>query len=78
MVYFIYRKPIFHKFLFLYSFFTTSMVLPPMPKFLSGNSLIVTVKNSCGIFIISDDISVNRRMSVVFCSSVSLPLSILI
>lgn len=62
----------------MYSDFTLSIVFPPIPKFLSGNSLIVIEKNSCGTCIISDDTSVKRLIKFSFCSSDKTPLSIVI
>lgn len=49
-----------------------------MPTLLSGSSLIVVMKNSCGTFMISDDTSVSRLMSCSFCSFDSAPLSTVI
>ena len=60
----------------IYSALTLSIVLPPIPKFLSGNSFIVVAKNSCGTFIISEDTSVNLLINCSFCASVNTPLSI--
>ena len=62
----------------IYSAFTLSMVFPPMPKFLSGTSFMVVTKNSCGIFMSSDDISVNCFISSSFCVSYNTPLSTVI
>ena len=61
-----------------YSFLIISIVFPPIPKFLSGSSVMVVVKNSCGIFIIFAETSVTRFISNVFCSSDNFPHSILI
>lgn len=52
------------------------MDLPHIPKFSSGNSLIVTVKNRSGIWVISEAVAVNRSISCFFSSVVSRPLSI--
>lgn len=56
--------------LLIYSSLTTSIVFPPIPIFLSDSSLIVVIKNSCGIFIISLETSVRHLISNYFCSSV--------
>lgn len=40
------------------------MDLPPMPKFSSGSSLMVTVKNCSGICVISEAVAVDVAVAV--------------
>lgn len=59
----------------LYFLFIRSIDSPPIPIFSSGNSLMETIKNCDGIWVISEAVAVSRSISNFFCSEVNAPLS---